>query len=70
MTTYEEVAKQQGLDDETTLRYLWYMRARWPGEEATHCQVGYAREWAARFHAGIEFAASDSYGQALLRGLP
>jgi len=70
MTTYDEVAKHNGLDDATTARYLRYMRTRWPEEEALYCQVGYAQEWAERFQAGREYTESDSYGQALLRGMP
>jgi len=70
ITTYEGVATEMKLDAPTAMRYVQYMRTRWPEKEALHCQVGYAQEWAARFQAGVEYSASDSHGQAILRGMP
>mgnify|MGYP001582527983 CR=1 FL=1 len=67
--THDEVAREVGLDAFTTKRFVAYMRARWPKEELLHCQTGYAHEWAHRFKNGIEFAASDSDGQAVLSKL-
>ncbi len=65
--TYEDVAQLADLDARTTRRFLRYMRGRsWRGEETTHCQTGYAREWARRFKDGVEYQRSDFEGQALL----
>jgi hypothetical protein len=71
MKSYQEVAREHSLDKMTTIRYLKYMRARWGNveDEDIKCQVGYAGEWAERFQSGIEFQASDSIGQAILREL-
>jgi hypothetical protein len=65
--SFEEVAKKVGLDSETTSRYLIYMRARWLSEENQMCKTGYAGEWAMRFKNKIEYYASDSTGQMILR---
>ena len=70
MKTYEEVAKTVGLGESASRRYVNYMRKRWASEEDVHCAVGYAQEWAERFKVGIEYAASDSIGQAILRATP
>jgi hypothetical protein len=45
------------------------MKARWgnPQDENIKCRVGYAGEWAKRFKAHVEYGASDSTGQAVLR---
>lgn len=67
--TYEEIAQSRGLDTVTAARFCQYMRARWADQEALHCEVGYASEWADRFHDGREFAASDQHGQDLLRSM-
>lgn len=69
MFTYEEVAKGCGLDAATAARFCHYMRTRWAVEESTQCQVGYAQEWANRFKNKVEFAASDSEGQEILRSM-
>ena len=67
MTTYEEVALACGLDEQKSRRYVVYMRGRsWRAKEATHCQTGYAAEWAERFKMGVEYVASDLEGRALL----
>lgn len=67
MKTYETVAQSAGLTPKTRQRYIAYMRHRWPQEEAVHCQVGYAMEWAERFKLGIEYMASDTIGQRFLK---
>ena len=67
MNTYEEVAQSKELDEQTARRFIAYMRGRaWRGEEKTHCQVGYAAEWAERFKMGVEYLVSDLEGRALL----
>jgi len=65
--TFEMVAQEAGLDEGTARRYVAYMRARLADEESVQCRVGYAQEWAHRFKAGVEWNASDSDGQAVLR---
>ena len=64
--TYRIVAIENQLDQGTANRFVSYMEARWPEEEARHCAVGYADEWAMRFKGGREYAASDLGGQQLL----
>ena len=66
METYEEVAKAAGLDQNTTRRFLAYMKTRWSKSEREKCIVGYAAEWADRFKSGREYAASDTFGQRVL----
>src|SRR3990167_8511496 len=67
--TYEAVAEQEGLSEEQTRRFAHYMHIRWPTSEDVKCRVGYAQEWAGRFKAGVEYAASDHHGQAILKGM-
>ena len=69
LMTYEAIAKAHALDELTTKRFLRYMKARWgnPQDENIKCRVGYAGEWAKRFKAHVEYGASDSTGQAVLR---
>ncbi len=65
---YESVADATKLSGTVRQRFLEYMRTRWPSnkDERTKSIVGYAHEWAARFAMGVEYAASDSEGQAIL----
>lgn len=67
MKTFEEVAEKIGLSEETTARYLKYMKARWADQEGLQCATGYAQEWAIRFQDRREYSASDSTGIAVLR---
>ncbi len=69
--TYEMVADKAKLDLGTRLRFLAYMRKRWPlGEdEARMSTDGYALEWATRFKNGIEYEASDIEGRMILKAL-
>lgn len=67
MKTYEDVAKEVGLDEQTTARFVAYMRERWANQETLHCAVGYAQKWAQRFKDRIEWEASDATGRMLLR---
>jgi len=69
MKTYEEVAKKHDLPLDTAERFIFYMRKRWgePKDEELKCQVGYASEWAERFKYMLEYPASDSEGQRILR---
>jgi hypothetical protein len=71
MKTYEEVAKKHDLPLDTAERFIMYMRRRWgnPEDEAVKCQVGYASEWADRFLYMLEYSASDSEGQRILRAI-
>lgn len=66
---YESIARRNGLDYETSGRFIAYMRARWADEEVLQCETGYADEWAERFAGGQEFSASDLHGQATLKRL-
>ena len=66
---YAAVGREVGLDPVTNSRYVAYMKARWGDQEDLKCRTGYAKEWAERFKAKIEFGASDSTGQALLKAL-
>ncbi len=68
-STYEEVAKEEGLTGITATRYIAYMKARWANSELVKCRVGYAQEWAQRFLCGIEYGASDTTGQAVLKAI-
>ena len=69
MKTYEEVAKAHDLPLDIAKRFILYMRTRWgePEDEARHCQVGYAAEWAERFKFMVEHSVSDGEGQRILR---
>lgn len=64
--TYEQVADEMKLEEPVRWRFLVYMANRWPDTEEMKCQTGYAQEWAHRFMNGIEYAASDREGQAVL----
>lgn len=68
--TYEAVGEDAGLFGDTFQRFVAYMETRWPDDEEVKCRVGYAREWAERFKAGVEYAASDREGQRVLKGRP
>lgn len=67
--TFKEVGNKAGLDDKTLGRYVVYMETRWLDQETTQCAVGYAGEWAERFKKGIEYGASDTLGQLLLKSM-
>ena len=64
---YAAVGREVGLDPVTHTRYVTYMKTRWAEKEDLNCKTGYAREWAERFKAKIEFSASDHIGQAILK---
>ena len=66
--TYDEVAKQHELNEETSLRFVKYMRTRWgdPIDEDLRCKVTCAGEWAERFKEGIEYICSDREGNGVL----
>ena len=66
LCTYNDLAREAGLDEYTASRFVAYMTARWADTEAQKCRDGYAREWIERFRCGIEYAASDSTGRAIL----
>lgn len=68
-TTYKQIAEETGLNPQTATRFIKYMQTRWPEDETQKCADGYAREWAARFANGYEWAASDLHGQALLANM-
>lgn len=65
-TNYEQVAEIHFMPPKMKARYCAYMRARWASEETQQCGDGYASEWAQRFTAGREYAASDSIGKNVL----
>ena len=67
--TYFDVANAVGLTGKTAERYILYMTKRWGNkeDEKIKCLVGYAAEWAERFANGMEYNASDSSGQAILK---
>jgi hypothetical protein len=67
MKTFKEVAEKVGLSEETTARYLKYMKARWANQESLQCATGYAQEWAVRFQEGREYSASDNTGVSVLK---
>lgn len=64
--TYELIADLEELDAQQRARFLAYMRTRWGATETLKCETGYASEWANRFKRGIEYAASDLAGRAIL----
>ena len=68
LETYEQVADFVRLPYVTRMRYLLYMRMRWPGEidTRTKCLAGYAEEWAWSFKNGLEYDYSDSWGKDVL----
>ena len=65
--TYDDIANSHNLQGNTRQRYLLYMNMRWSDEMDVQCKTGYAREWAERFLAGIEYMMSDGEGQKALR---
>jgi len=67
--TYFDIANKVGLTGRTAERYILYMTKRWGDkeDEKTKCLVDYASLWAMRFANGIEYLASDFYGQAVLK---
>jgi len=67
--TYKDVADEVGLKGEIRIKYLAFMIARWEREEQTQCVTGYAREWAEKFKAKLEYICADSLGQSILNGL-
>ena len=67
--TYNDLAREAGLDPYTTGRFVAYMTARWADTEAQKCQDGYALEWLERFRGGIEYESSDSTGRSILYSL-
>jgi len=69
MKTYEEVATVYQMDDIMKSRFITYMKTRWTDTEEQKCSDGYAQEWANRFIQGLEFACSDSTGQAILKAM-
>ena len=66
LKTYLEVGQAEGLGETTLIRFVMYMKARWEDTEEEKCGCGYAREWAARFRGGVEYAMSDLEGQSVL----
>ena len=67
--TYSEVASKYGLSDSIRERYIRYMIQRWESTEEQKCPDGYAIEWAERFKNGLEYSASDLFGQEILRSI-
>jgi hypothetical protein len=67
MTTYFEVAKSIGLENNTLCRYIQYMLMRWKDTENQKCNDGYAIEWAYRFLKEIEYQVSDEEGIEILK---
>ena len=65
--TYKEIAERNGMGESMAKRYVNYMTTRWANNEECNCLCGYAQEWATRFIDGVEFEASDSEGQAILK---
>jgi len=65
--TYLAVGETMGLKGIRLLRYLEYMKTRWPDTEELKCQTGYAWEWAGRFADQVEYECSDEGGKHILR---
>jgi len=67
--TYDDIAQQARLDEETTRRFIEYMRRRWPGlqDEQTLYLSGQAWQWAVHFKYGQELAYADFEGHAILK---
>jgi len=66
VNTYSQVADKAGLLSIKRIRYLKYMRKRWPSREKNYCSYGYAEEWALRFRSHMEWLMSDRKGQVIL----